>query len=382
LGWDLADTTHIRIISITVPAELSLRYAPATGKLFGVPAKDGEFEVQVGYRFTDEPESAAVRLATLQLVVTPDPRSLWKNLPSDPSIPFWKQDSDSRIVIGTHRRIVAASQRGRSHAHKGSCRDDDFYIDDVAGWSIAIVADGAGSAKFSRRGAQVATREAGSFLAQVLAAEGGAKILEAAAKHAASPTSETEQLFKTSIYETAGYAAHTALKAMNKEVEAALARGLSMTLRDLDTTLLVAISHPVDNGVLVGTYWVGDGAIAICRKSEDVVLCGSPDSGEFSGGTRFLAPAYVAQAELWNRTNAYLLPSFDALMLLSDGVSDPKFPSEAALSKTSNWNSLRDELAQEVGFPDKVDGIEGRLLQWLDFWVTGEHDDRTIAIVW
>ncbi len=54
--------------------------------------------------------------------------------------------------------MVAASQRGRSHAIEGKPRDDDFalYFDEESEWYVMIVADGAGSAKYSRKGSQIA----------------------------------------------------------------------------------------------------------------------------------------------------------------------------------------------------------------------------------
>lgn len=59
---------------------------------------------------------------------------------------------------GPQKDIVAASKRGRSHAHEGKARDDDFniYHNDSNGWYIIAVADGAGSAKYSRKGSAVA----------------------------------------------------------------------------------------------------------------------------------------------------------------------------------------------------------------------------------
>jgi serine/threonine protein phosphatase PrpC len=65
--------------------------------------------------------------------------------------------------------MLAASQRGRSHAHKGDAREDDFFIATGEGWCIAIVADGAGSAKYSRYGSQLICHTIGQFLVKVLA---------------------------------------------------------------------------------------------------------------------------------------------------------------------------------------------------------------------
>lgn len=74
-----------------------------------------------------------------------NPRELWKHKATPPDIPYYKKDYDSAYVQGK-KRIVAASQRGRSHAHKGDPRDDHFAIayDEESGWHILAVADGLG----------------------------------------------------------------------------------------------------------------------------------------------------------------------------------------------------------------------------------------------
>ncbi|MBK6609045.1 MAG: hypothetical protein IPG24_27085 [Leptospiraceae bacterium] len=64
---------------------------------------------------------------------------------------------------------------------------------------------------------------------------------------------------------------------------------------------------------------------------------------------------------------------------MTDGISDPKFETDANLNDLSKWDSLWDELEKEGIFqsstPDKA------LLKWLDFWSQGNHDDRTITIL-
>lgn len=90
---------------------------------------------------------------------------MWRNIPTDPNIPYYKPDSDTKYVKveagadgSAKKDIVAASQRGRSHAQEGKARDDHFSLFhcDESDWYIIAVADGAGSAKYSRKGSEVA----------------------------------------------------------------------------------------------------------------------------------------------------------------------------------------------------------------------------------
>ena len=75
---------------------------------------------------------------------------------------------------------------------------------------------------------------------------------------------------------------------------------------------------------------------------------------------------------------------------MTDGVSDPMFETDRNLNDYAKWEEFYARL--RGGFPD--DGIEGvdlsddneaakdQLLRWLDFWSPGNHDDRTIAILY
>ena len=69
-----------------------------------------------------------------------------------------KDHTDHKRVVGPLRNIIAASKRGRAHAHSGTFRDDDFSIqfNESTGWYMIAVADGAGSAQYAREGARIA----------------------------------------------------------------------------------------------------------------------------------------------------------------------------------------------------------------------------------
>lgn len=368
------------VTQVTGPAGVDLEVDTGTGEIAGTFAEFGDIKLEVEYRFKDE-SANVVRSSTMTLVVNPDPRLMWKDIASNESEPFWKKDRDCARHEDGGARIIAASQRGRSHAHKGTCRDDDFFIGTSNGWRIAVVADGAGGSKFSRRGAEIAARQAGEFLTNKLAED--AQLLAAAQAVADGDAEATEKL-RREFYGLVGHAAHTAMVALKSEADATHEPALE--LRDLNTTLLIAVSRPMGADTVVGTWTVGDGAVGILSGGERVDLGGVPDSGEFAGGTRFLAPAYVQPDELLNRTRAFVLNGVEAIVLMTDGVSDPMFQSDRALESREAWDSLLSKITDEAQFdlrnPALEDGAEQRVLEWLSFWVTGEHDDRTIAFIW
>ena len=81
--------------------------------------------------------------------------------------------------------------------------------------------------------------------------------------------------------------------------------------------------------------------------------------------------------------NCRIVPVFTALFLMTDGVSDPKFETDANLKSYDKWNELWADLKENgVELTDDNEEAANQLLNWLDFWSPGNHDDRTIAILY
>ncbi|CAM5550085.1 hypothetical protein TMEC54S_00564 [Thauera mechernichensis] len=326
----------------------------------------------------------------MPFVINADPKTLWQNIPSDRSAPFWKEDCATSVILGQQAKLIAARKRGRSHAHKGTCCDDDFQLhcDDANGWYLAVVADGAGSAKFSRRGSQVATRAVGSYLKDVFSDERGSKLVEAieALAEGSRPDATNEDLIRlqqktrNELFTTIGYAAHHAVRELQNEAKSR--SDVISSPKELLTTLLIGLARKVGDKWFCAAYWVGDGAVAVYRRNHSVHLLGSPDSGEFSGQTHFLDATQVSQESLLRRLHFELVEDMTAFLLMTDGVSDPKFRSESAMAEIQDWDRLWDDLETGAHLSSSEEGHEARLLEWLDFWAQGEYDDRTIAIIY
>lgn len=156
---------------------------------------------------------------------------------------------------------------------------------------------------------------------------------------------------------------------------------------------MFAVCKRFDFGWFVANYWVGDGAACIYdRKKGMAKLLGVPDEGEFSGQTRFLTMPEIFRdpQKVADRLRFGIYEDFTALLLMTDGVSDPMFETDVNLNSHARWDALWDTLRQ--GFPadgipgvdltDDNEGAKEQLLRWLDFWSPGNHDDRTIAILY
>lgn len=361
--------------------------------LTGTPVSPGDFTLTLRYRTV---EGEPISELPIPIAFNPNPRDLWNDIPTDINIPYFKEDSDSahirvESVDGSKRKeIVAASRRGRSHAQEGKPRDDHFAVDHCrqSDWYILAVADGAGSAKYSRKGSEVACNAAMEHCKSLLIDnpdfEAAIRAYEADRDNTDKRTDLTRQVIDI-IYKGA-MKAHEAVK----KVAAANA---DSKLRDFATTLMFAICKKYDFGWFIASFWVGDGAMAIYDEANSTVkLLGTPDEGEFSGQTRFLTmPEIFRDPEVvQKRLRMAIVPDFTALYLMTDGVSDPMFETDRNLNDYERWKEFHDTL--KTGFPkDDIPGVdlidhnkdtESQLLRWLDFWSPGNHDDRTIAILY
>lgn len=369
------------ILLDVVPApDLALTCELATGQLSGTPQAHGDFSISVHYRLLGEGADTRHQ-ATATMYVNPDPRQLWRDIPSDRDAPHWKPDQAVQMLAGGERRIIAARTRGRSHAHVGSCCDDDFFVhaDPSDAWYIAIVADGAGSAALSRLGSQLSVQAAGNHLRQLLGGAEGRQVLAAVAALQADESTRSRQMLHEALVATVGAAARQAMQALSDAARDA--PGGIQSVRDLATTLLIGVARKCGEAWLCAAYWVGDGVVAVHREGFAPVLLGDVDGGEYAGQTRFLDPSEVSHEALEKRIRHVLCDDFTAFMLMTDGVSDPRFETVAQLSLAEPWRALWNEIGQAVR-PFDADAQAGqRLLDWLGFWSQGNHDDRTIAMI-
>ncbi|MDR1103606.1 MAG: protein phosphatase 2C domain-containing protein [Tannerella sp.] len=378
-----------------------LRYNAETKQIEGIPAQAGDYKITLQCKRKNAPEGRPPIQRELTLIINPDPRSLWNHIPTSTEIEYYKPDEDRAFVkvkskITTHffglskteekrRDMVAASQRGRSHAHEGRPRDDDFalHFDEQTGWYTMVVADGAGSARYSRRGSQIACRTVVEVCRTLIPAQRDT-FEKAIAVFDADKSQENRNEVGKILYGIIGNAAFKAYKSIEEE---AAAKGSPM--KDYATTLLLAVCRKFDFGWFVGAFWVGDGGIGVYRTEPPLLkIMGEPDGGEFAGQTRFLTMPEIMQAtEIYRRLRFDTYPDFTALILMTDGVTDPKFETDANLHRIEKWHDLWNDLNGQnedharVDFTDDNEEAAGQLLKWLDFWSKGNHDDRTVAIL-
>lgn len=355
-------------------------------RITGTPTQAGDHPIQVYYsasipisgsRIQSAPThldiASAVHSATL--TINPDPRSLWKDLEPATGQPFVKPHVLHSRLKTESAVLLGASRRGRSHAHEGKFREDDFRLGQVQDWSFVVVADGAGSAKFSRRGSELACetvcQQLQGSIPQYLDSGFDRMVTE---YHATGGMSQ----IPTALYRVLGGAAHAAYKKLEQE-----AAQYGNVVKDFASTLNVTILKRYDCGYFAATFAVGDGGVAAFRTQGITKILNTADSGEYAGQTRFLT-----MPEIWTDPNAIsariqftLVPDLTAIFAMTDGVSDPKFSTDKNFADPAKWAEFWADLGREVTLTPDHEPAAAELLEWLQFWSTGNHDDRTLALM-
>jgi len=360
---------HVSIVDVKIPENIGLVYDEATTEIRGTPTVDGDHKFVL--RWKDGSGSATGECV---LIVNPDPKSLWKNI--DPPIddPYFKSNIDSQYIDNSEYKIAVASRRGRSHEHVGSFRDDDFYVANAisSGWNILIVADGAGSAKSSRWGSKLAVKAAGEHIATQLSGSFGSEMNAAIAGYSAN-FAESSKVMNAPFYLLFQEASKLAVKSIEDE---ALLKGVNP--KEYSTTLLAAVVKREGKETFLATFWMGDGAIAAYGPTGKVRLMGTPDGGEYAGQTRFLDSSALKDPNFGKRFKMGCFADLKAVILMTDGISDPRFETDNGLSDSAKWDALWAEISLHLASPEP----DKSLAEWMNFFSPGHHDDRTIAVLW
>jgi serine/threonine protein phosphatase PrpC len=365
--------------------EFGLSYDQKNGQITGIPIKSGDFNILFRFKLEGEPGDTGFHEKKIPIIINPDPKSLWKNIESDRNDPYWKEDNVTLFAPLGDRHILASSKRGRSHANIGSFREDDFAFKVLdSGWNLVVVADGAGSAKISRKGSAIACSAVIEYFSDNASMESMAEFDQLLEQHKSNTGEETSKKLNRFVYNELGKAA---LYVHKKLVE--FAGGASVPLKDLNTTLIFTLFRKYETGYAFLSFGVGDCPIAIInREISEVTLMNWIDVGEFGGGTRFITMPEIFQSDKFaTRFGFKLVNDFAYLFMMSDGIYDPKFVVESNLEDIKKWKDFladldgKNEDKIKVALNPGNREITSQFSAWMDFWSQGNHDDRTLAIV-
>lgn len=366
---------NIEIIAIIGGEQIGLQLNKENSSLVGTPIVSGDFILTMEYKIKGDADNKPILQRNLIIYINPDPRSLWTEHEPDADLPFPKSHTSNCELNYSDKKVIAASKRGRSHAKDGKFRDDHFEIfhQTESDWLILTVSDGAGSAKLSREGSKIFCE---TVINEIISSPNKEhfETLEKLIKLEGSDKRERE--IKTSLY----YLIGSSLVKAFKEVEES-SKAVNAVVKDYSCTFILAICKKINDKWFIAGYWVGDGGIGIYLEDQEPLILGHPDSGEFSGQTRFITmPEMLNSAdEIFNRIKVAEIKDFKFLALMTDGITDAWFHTDANLFKKEKWSMVWDEISKNQTPNEPYSSIA--LLEWLDFWVKGEYDDRTIVIV-
>jgi serine/threonine protein phosphatase PrpC len=380
--FGLADITSYGLI---VPNDTGLAYDAEAKTLSGTPLQSGDVNLIFTYNFEGEPEGTDPNVKKITIIINPDPKSLWKDIPSDTADRFWKPDTVAEMAVLGGRKLVVASKRGRSHANKGSFRDDDYaYAETASGWNVIAISDGAGSASYSRKGAEVACQAVVNYFSNEFPTESITLLDEVLSGYSEKDTSSIKNKIEDIAYPQLLAAAKKAVTEIDL-----LAYTIEIPLNEFHATLAFTLFKSYPSGYAFFSFSVGDCPMALAAKNfEWVKPLNKLDAGDFGGGTRFITmPEIFKPEQLDARFNFEFVTDFPYLVLMTDGIYDPKFEVEANLAKPEKWKAffagLEGNNAENitVGLTENDVNRHERLDSWMDFWSPGNHDDRTLALL-
>jgi len=245
------------------------------------------------------------------------------------------------------------------------------------------VSDGAGSSALSRQGSKLACHTLIEYFEENLDKENLNEFDEILFNHYNRTDVDSSKKISHFVYNTLLKAAHF----VNQKI-AEFADSNREEIKKFHATLIFALVKKYDFGYAILTFGVGDCPIGLLNKDlTEVNLMNFIDVGEFGGGTRFITMPEIFQSDkLSSRFGFKLVDDFSYLMLMTDGIYDPKFVVEANLEKIEKWKEFLSDLNGNNEDGSKVDfaneNIASQLSGWMDFWSPGNHDDRTLAIIY
>lgn len=364
-----------------------LEYDNETETIKGNPSQSGDFKIPMKFRISGEPDDSELNEKRISLIINANPKSLWKDIPSAQTEGnYWKEDNAQDFQVLGEKHIVVASKRGRSHANVGSFRDDDFAFKNFpeSGWSVVCVADGAGSATLARQGSKIACDGIITYFTENLTTESFSEFDMLLKEHSLGTGEDTSKKLNRFVYDKLGNAAFNVHQKLEE-----FALKTETNIKDFHSTLIFVLFKKYEFGYAILSFGVGDCPIGLLNPDlTEIKLMNWLDVGEYGGGTRFITmPEIFSSDKFGTRFGFKLIDDFAYLMLMTDGIYDPKFVVEANLEKIEKWHEFLADLGgnneEKITVEFKPDNTEiaNQLTSWMDFWSPGNHDDRTLAII-
>lgn len=297
----------------------------------------------------------------------------WQVLePSDPGRLTPHEVCEAR-KLGAAWNVVAASVRGKLHAHKEMWREDAYACDMTGHWAMVVVADG-GPGSLARVGAHVACASALSSLKSRLA---GFSATETEDSDLGPPLRRLKKALVGAMHD----ARHALLKRANE---------CDCSLSELQTTLQLVAHSSCQDGDVMASLAVGDGqTVALLEDGTCIVLAPSYEERGCPEELFVTACLSSPRIPLEDRVAIAVVHGVESIAVMTDGLSDDFFPIERRAAELFDGEPIQD-LRGPGGVPlsglllDVLPDPRGgqALRDWLRYERKGSHDDRTIVLLY
>lgn len=267
--------------------------------------------------------------------------------------------------------IIGSSRIGLAHTYEGKYREDAIAAEIVDGmWHLAAVADGGSTYKLARLGAHVAVQAA-----------------VAAIRHSLSVMADelgSHEARASRVVESGLRAAYDALHREGRRLQEEADRkqsGVTVTVKDLSTTLVLVLHRELPNGVhLVAGGHIGDGAVVartIDGETARLEWLSEADGERLGHGVTFLTDVPDTEEDWGRRVTAKLIASPVVYCLaMTDGISDDFVPLEGNLTRLE-----KPMFQAALGENDPATAAR-KLEDLLGYERHGSFDDRSLICIY
>ena len=302
-----------------------------------------------------------------------------KGMPS-PRVDKWNENFDCIFDAEVKKKgmFIAAAARGRGHKQDKLWCDDSYLFREIGEWNVLIVSDGAGSAKFSRVGSQIAVDtlmklledrlkpisfnkssipldelikqsesvENSNYFKEVVGAikNGYESVVDEINKwvNSKNTVNSEEKIYLTKKIRDEGKDFKRINDGKEQEYLQILPKDLNCTLLvSLATTVLITDTQGTKECAVVISCSIGDGMISCFVRDKDTkkIKClrlMNVDKGEFAGGTVFVNEPSVSDPKFKSRIQASILGSPDSVIAvasMTDGVADDYYEGDSGMER-------------------------------------------------
>jgi serine/threonine protein phosphatase PrpC len=321
------------------------------------------------------------------------------------------EDTQSYALKSLDKAVLASSLIGRYHIGKGTPREDRFFIrsEPYSGWSVFAVADGAENVRFSRKGAEIASKSICNNFIKYFSNKNVVDFFQNNQENLAEWNKYfTEKYGNNSYFQVNKhrnkfdldkfvYAVvyRTYMAIHDESVAKSKDSGLKFGVGDYDTTLKFLALKKFPFGYFFISYGLGDGVVVLFdwNKSGRAILSGTPDSTLSDGHNAYITTlSEVSPEKVKIKTFFGFAESFDCIVLATDGVTDPFFTTMADVLSEEKWidfwkdNFKGGKVGSKGNLSDLSSGATLKdkaeiLKKWLRFDSVRDNDDRTILLI-